>query len=203
MQKKYSVIVFDLGNVLLPFDYNILIGKLNKIENNLGENFMEYYKNNYNLHRSFEKGEISEEDFIERMLQVLGNRIDKEKFCNYFSEIFKVSEDVISLLPKLKKNYTVVLLSNTNSIHKKYGWKHYEFLKYFDKLFLSHEIGAYKPEEKIYKAVENFTKKPPSEHIFIDDVPEYVEGAKKMGWDAVQFISYEKLLDDLKEREII
>ena len=203
MQKKYSVIVFDLGNVLLPFDYNILIGKLNKIENNLGENFMEYYKNNYNLHRSFEKGEISEEDFIERMLQVLGNRIDKEKFCNYFSETFKVSEDVISLLPKLKKNYTVVLLSNTNSIHKKYGWKHYEFLKYFDKLFLSHEIGAYKPEEKIYKAVENFTKKPPSEHIFIDDVPEYVEGAKKMGWDAVQFISYEKLLDDLKEREII
>jgi glucose-1-phosphatase len=203
MQKKYSVIVFDLGNVLLPFDYNILIGKLNEIENNLGENFMEYYENNYNLHRSFEKGEISEEDFIERMLKVLGNRIDKEKFCNYFSEIFKVNEDVISLLPKLKKNYTIVLLSNTNSIHEKYGWKHYEFLKYFDKLFLSHEIGAYKPEEKIYKAVENFTKKPPSEHIFIDDVPEYVEGAKKMGWDAVKFRSYEKLLDDLKEREII
>jgi glucose-1-phosphatase len=203
MRKKYSVIVFDLGNVLLPFDYSILTGKLSKIEKGLGENFLEYYKNNYSLHRSFEKGEISEADFIERMLQALGNKIDKETFCNYYSNIFKENKDVVSLLPGLKKNYIIVLLSNTNSIHEKYGWKDFEFLKYFDELFLSYKIGAYKPEEKIYKAVENFTKKPPSEHLFIDDIAEYADGAKKMGWDAVQFTGFEKLMNDLKEREIV
>jgi len=81
-------------------------------------------------------------------------------------------------IPGLKKKYSVLLLSNTNSIHYKYGYCQYEFLNLFDKLFLSYEIGAAKPEEAIYRAVETYTRKPSSEHFFIDDIKEYVEGAK-------------------------
>ena len=76
-------------------------------------------------------------------------------------------------------------------------------LKYFEKLILSHEVGACKPEEKIYRAVEEYTKLPSAEHIFIDDIFEYAEGAKKLGWDAIQFKSYEQLINELKIREII
>jgi len=56
--------------------------------------------------------------------------------------------DVVALLPEIKKNYKLYLVSNTNSIHQKYGYQHYEFLKIFDKLFLSHEVGFVKPEKK-------------------------------------------------------
>lgn len=202
-KRKYSVIVFDLGNVLIPFDYNIMINRLELVEEGLGKKFMEYYKENYSLHRSFERGEISSEEFIKTMLHPCNGSIDNETFCRYYSEIFRVNEDVAALLPGLKKKYKVVLLSNTNSIHREYGYKQYEFFRHFDKLILSHEVGAVKPEPEIYKAVEEFTKMPPEEHIFIDDVAEYVEGARKMGWDAVQFRGYEKLLEDLKSREIL
>ncbi|MHB8578335.1 MAG: HAD family hydrolase [Ignavibacteriaceae bacterium] len=201
--KKYSAVVFDLGNVLIPFNYTLMTERFNSIKPGLGDKFAAYYKNNYDIHRQFERGDISEQDFIQKMLEVLEYKIDGDTFCKYYSQIFTVNHDVASLLPKLKGKYKLVLLSNTNSIHREYGWKDNEFLKYFDKLILSYEARAVKPEEKIYRTVEEFTNLPSEEHIFIDDVAEYVEGAQKAGWDAVQFLGYERLMSDLKEKNII
>ncbi len=105
MQKrKYSVIVFDLGNVLIPFDYNILIKKLDAVKEGSGKHFVDTYFANYEFHRDFERGKISEEKFIERMLEILDHSIDGETFCNYFSSIFKQNKEVAALLPALKKN---------------------------------------------------------------------------------------------------
>lgn len=201
--KKYSAIVFDLGNVLIPFDLNKAIIKLNQIENGMGDRFNNFFKSNYNLHRDFEKGKIPENDFINRVLEVVDHRIDPVTFCRYYADIFSLNEDVISLLPVLKKNYKLFLLSNTDSIHKKYGWEKYKFLNNFEKLILSFEVGSVKPEEKIYLAVEEASGFSSREHFFIDDIQEYVDGAKKIGWEAVQFINYQKLVKDLKERNII
>ncbi len=202
--KTYSVIVSDLGNVLIPFNYDILIDNLNKIESGLGEGFIEAYKNNYlEIHRSFERGDMPEDEFINRMLTFLNHKVDKETFCKYYSEIFTINEDMVALLPKLKENYRLVLLSNTNSIHRKYGWQKYEFLKLFEKLILSYEVGAVKPEEKIYKSVEAYTKELPEKHIFIDDIPAYAEGAQKAGWDAIHFTGYNDLIKDFDEKGVV
>ena len=61
------------------------------------------YKNNYHIHRDFEKGKISEKDFIAQMLEYLEHCIDEETFCKYWSDIFSFNDDVIALLPVLKK----------------------------------------------------------------------------------------------------
>ncbi|MDP3149497.1 MAG: HAD family phosphatase [Ignavibacteria bacterium] len=200
--KIIKAVVFDLGNVLIPFDYSIAVNRLNVIEKNLGEVFYSFYKANYEVHRSFEHGDLSKEKFISLMLNALHNKIDEETFCKIYSEVFTVNQSVASLLQKLKKNYKLVLLSNTNAIHKKYGWEQYGFIKYFDKLILSHEVNAVKPEEKIYKAVETFTRLLPEEHIFIDDVLEYVNGAKNLGWDGILFVGYANLIEELQKRNI-
>ena len=173
LDKRYSVIVFDLGMVLLPYNYNIALERLEKINSGFGVNYLNHYKTN------------------------------KETFKKIYSEIFTVNEDVAALLPELKKNYTLLLLSNTNSIHREYGWKNYKFLQYFDKLILSYEVNAVKPEEKIYRAVEKSSERPPHSHIFIDDVKEYAEAAIKCGWGGIQFTGYEKLVNELKNRKIL
>ena len=201
--RKYSAIVFDLGKVLLPFDYAPAINNLNIIEQGLGDKFIEFYKSNYHFHRDFERGKISESEFINKMLEVVNHKIDAETFKRYYADIFSLNEDVVSLLPILKNKYKLFLLSNTNSIHQKYGWQKYEFLKYFDKLILSHEVSSVKPEEKIYRAVEEASGFSTKEHFYIDDIQEYVDAAKILGWDAVQFTNYQQLLKDLKERNIL
>ncbi len=200
---KFSVIVFDLGNVLIPFDYSITKRRINEVEEGLGDLFEQRYIENMPLYKSYEKWELTDEQFLDEMMKMADGKLEREQFCRFWSEIFTVNEDVASLLPKLKENYTLVLLSNTTHIHQKYGWGEYSFLEHFDKLILSHEVGAYKPEEKIYRAVEAFTDKPSNEHFFTDDIAEYIEGAKKCGWDAAQFTGYENLVKELKKREIL
>ena len=200
---KYSVIVFDLGNVLLPFDYTKPLNHFNKIKPGLGDKFAQHYRDHYNVHRDFEKGAISEEKYLAVMIEWLENKVTADEFRRIISDIFTLNYNVIQLIPELKKKYKVVLLSNTNSIHKKYGYGYYDFLNWFDKLFLSHEVGAVKPEENIYRAVEQFTRKPSAEHFFIDDIQEYIDGAKRCGWDGVQFVGYDKLVEDLKAKNIL
>jgi glucose-1-phosphatase len=201
--KKYSVIVFDLGNVLIPFDYSHALEKLNEIDNELGSKFWEYYMVNYKLHRDFERGDIEEEDFINKILLFFENKIDRETFCNLYSKIFTENKEVTKLLPQLKKKYILVLLSNTNSIHMEYGWKDFPFIENFDKMILSHQVNAVKPEPKIYKAVEEYTQKPPGEHLFIDDIEEYIEAAKSAGWDGIKFTGYKGLYSKLIEKGIL
>ncbi|MEW6508322.1 MAG: HAD family phosphatase [Bacteroidota bacterium] len=200
---KYSVIVFDLGNVLIPFDYTKPIKYFNNLKPGLGDRFAKLYKDNYHIHRSFEKGELTRNQYLTQMIEWLDGTVTGDEFSKIYSDIFTLNQDVIDLLPKLKKHYTLCLLSNTNEIHKEYGYQHYQFLNNFDKLFLSHEIGAIKPEEKIYRVVERFTEKPSIEHLFIDDIYEYVEGARACGWDGIQFKSYEDLLVELESRKIL
>ncbi len=202
MEQKYSVIVFDLGKVLLPFDYSGVIGKLEHVEAGLGGKFAGFLKNNYGIHRSFERGEYSEDEFTKILLDVLEHKVSTEDFCSFYSEIFSVNEELIGVLPALKRSYRLVLLSNTNAIHRKYGWERYEFIKYFEKLVLSYEVGAVKPDAKIYRAVEEFTRRPPQEHFYIDDILEYIMAAKGLGWDGVQFVGNEKLFEDFDARGI-
>ncbi len=200
---KYKAIVFDLGNVLIPFDYNRLLKRLDQIDLGLGERFARRYQNNYEVHRLFEKAEISEPEFLRIMTEWTENKISTEDFKIYYSDLFEENKEVSALLPVLKKKYKLVLLSNTNAIHKKYGWKKYDFLKYFDKLILSNEVGSVKPEAKIYEAVENFTRLKPSEHFYIDDIEEYVNAAIKRGWGGAVFENAKKLRERLKEEKIL
>jgi len=200
--RKYSAIVFDLGMVLIPFNYSIAVNKLNQIEKNLGNRFIEFYNSNYHLHREFEKGLISGSEFLNKMLAIVDHKLDRESFCKIYSEIFTLNKDVANLLPVLKKDYKLFLLSNTNSIHRKYGWQDCKFLKYFDELILSYEVKSLKPEKEIYRAVEKASGFSSAEHFFIDDVQEYVDAAKIIGWDAVQFVDYDRLIIDLKNRDI-
>lgn len=197
-----SAVVFDLGNVLLPFDYSIMVNRLNNVEDGLGERFYKFYKDNYYLHTAFEKGELSEEGFIAKMLEALDNKVDKIDFCKFYSEIFTTNDKLINLLPRIKQKYKLILLSNTNSIHQEYGYKQYEFFNYFDKLVLSHKAGTVKPEKKIYQTVQDFTKLQPEQHIFIDDVLEYVEGAKSMGWNGIQYLSFEYLISEFDKKGV-
>lgn len=197
-------IVFDLGNVLLPFDYTPFKQGLDAIEPGLSEIFAREYQHNYTgLHRALERGDMTDEQFLDAVTEILGHKVDREYFCKIFSTVFWVNEDVAALLPKLKQHYRIFLLSNTNNIHRQYGWKEYGFLEHFEKLFLSHEVKAIKPEAEIYRAVSNFTGLLPEEHLFIDDVAEYAQGARNVGWDAIQFTGYENLTDELKKRSII
>jgi putative hydrolase of the HAD superfamily len=60
-----------------------------------------------------------------------------------------------------------------------------------------------KPQPEIYRAAIDAAQCSPEECFFTDDIPEYVEGARQMGIDAVQFESREQIERELSARGII
>ena len=203
INNRYKVIVFDLGNVLIPFDHGRWVSNLNEIEPELGNKMFDKFMKNHDLQIKYESGKISDKEFISICLEWLNHKITSTQFCEIFSDIFTLNQKVIDLLPSLKSKHKLVLLSNTSNIHKEYAWGKLAFIDLFDKLILSHEVGAVKPENKIYKAVEHFTEEKPDSHIFIDDILEYVEKAKSLGWDGIQFKDYDDLIKHFRARNIL
>jgi HAD superfamily hydrolase (TIGR01509 family) len=61
----------------------------------------------------------------------------------------------------------------------------FPFFKNFDDYILSYEVGAMKPQPKIYEAMEAMTGKRGADLIYIDDRPENIEAGAARGWRAI------------------
>jgi HAD superfamily hydrolase (TIGR01509 family) len=60
-----------------------------------------------------------------------------------------------------------------------------------------------KPSPAIYRKAIEVAKCAPNECFFTDDIAEYVEGAKRMGIDAVQFESAAQIREELRRRGVV
>ena len=68
---------------------------------------------------------------------------------------------------------------------------------WFDRLVLSHEVGHMKPDQRFYQACVAAAGVPASSCLFIDDLPENVEGARRAGLTGLRYVETPALIDDL------
>lgn len=194
--KEIKALTFDLGNVLIFVDWNSANHRLNQIEENLGDRTTQFLKDNTELIHNLETGKIDEDTFLNEIKSNVNSKLSKKELAKIYSDIFWENSELTKLLPYLKKNYKLYLLSNTNIIHRKYGWDKFEFIKHFDRLFLSYEIGYAKPEKEIYEFVISNIPYEKEELIYIDDIENFILTANSLGWNAVRFSSNEELIKE-------
>jgi len=195
-------LIFDLGKVILPFDFNRGYRAMEEICG-LAAADIPTRIGSTDLVIRFETGLVSPKDFVAELTALLGLRVNYDQFCELWSSIF-LPETLIpdSMLESLSRRYRMLLLSNTNAIHFSMIRERYPFVRHFDDLVLSHEVKAMKPSPVIYREAIARAGCPAEECFFTDDIAAYVEGARKEGIDAVQFVSLEKLQEDLRARGI-
>ena len=184
--KNSKAIIFDLGGVILNINYQNTIDKFSK----LGvKNASAFYskKMQSDLFNQIETGKITTEKF----LSVLKKETNKatiyqvEKAWN--SMLLDLPKERIVLLKKLSQDYPIFLLSNTNAIHisaiKEYlGESIYaNFYSLFNKVYYSHEIGFRKPNKEAFQLILKENNLKANEVLFIDDSPQHIQGAKKLG----------------------
>jgi putative hydrolase of the HAD superfamily len=197
----HRAIIFDLGKTLIHFDfargYQRLEGlcphdtpAIRKLLAGTG------------LVGPFETGLVEPRDFVGRISKVLDLRADYDAFCEIWNSIFTEILVPEEMLEGLKRNYHLVLLSNTNSIHFESVREKYPLLRHFDDLVLSYEVKAMKPQPEIYRAAIECAGCAPEECFYTDDIAEFVEGARVIGIDAVQFTGVERLTEEMKARGI-
>ncbi len=195
-------VVFDLGRVLIPFDFQIGY-RLMSEQCGLEPAEVRARIGSDGMVRDFESGRMNGYEFYHAVERLLETRIERGQFDEIWSSIF-LKETLVpeTLVAGLRRHYRTVLLSNTNEIHFNFVAANYPILKHFDAYVLSHEVGAMKPEPAIYEAAVRAAGCAPGECFFTDDVAEFVEGARRTGIDAVQFQGYEKLCEELRARRV-
>jgi putative hydrolase of the HAD superfamily len=151
----------------------------------------------------FETGLMEPREFVEEMSRTLELQVNYERFCEIWSCIFTHELLPESMLEGLALRYRLVLLSNTNALHFEmlrgaYG----HLLRHFDELVLSYEVKAMKPRPEIFQAAVAGARCLPSECFYTDDIAAYVEGARKLGIDAVLFESREQIEGEMRARGI-
>jgi len=199
---QLRTIIFDLGNVIIPFDFKRGYTALAAHVDYPAEEISPRIRATGLVER-FETGLIEPRPFVDELTRAIGAPITYEQFCEMWTSIFLEHTLIpIELVRELKKSYRMVVLSNTNAIHIEMVREQYPILGEFDQLVLSHEVKAMKPSPLIYSAAVEAAQARPDECFFTDDIAAYVEGARAFGIDAEQFLGYDKLLTDLRARGV-
>ena len=193
--KKCKAIIFDLGAVILNINYQNTIDEFTKLGVNNAATFYSK-KVQKNLFNQIETGMISSNEFLKALQKKTKNANINQVEKAWNAMLLDLPEERLQLIKKLKKNHAIYLLSNTNAIHidaikKQLGNRKWlAFCKLFDKMYLSHELGLRKPDVKIFEYILNEQKLKAEEVFFIDDSPQHIASAKKIG------IHCHHLLDD-------
>jgi putative hydrolase of the HAD superfamily len=69
----------------------------------------------------------------------------------------------------------------------------------FDEVIISAEVGLIKPDPRIYQLAAEKLSIPTNQAIFIDDVAENVEAARKSGMFAIQFRSPSQIIPEINQ----
>ncbi|MDT7833010.1 HAD family phosphatase [Flavobacteriaceae bacterium S356] len=176
-------IVFDYGDVFINLDKKATAEELAKL------GVTEFTDEMRDLCFEYEMGMISTDAFVQTVTKMYP-QISREEFIDAWNAILK--DFPLHRLEFLKelaasKKYRLFLLSNTNDLHiswikKDWGEGLYtEFMSYFEKFYLSHEINLRKPDKDIYEFVLRENNLVASETIFIDDTKENTDAAKELG----------------------
>jgi glucose-1-phosphatase len=200
--RMIKTIIFDMGKVIIPFDFQRGYDLMAPLCNYAAADIPERLRG-CDLVTRFEEGKISPEAFVQEMSDILELNADYSQFCDIWSAIF-LPETLISeeFLAALKRRYRLLLLSNTNEIHFEMVSATYPLLRHFHHKVLSHKVGAVKPSPAIYAEALKHAQADPGECFFTDDIPAYVAGARAAGIDAVQFESQAQIERELRSRGV-
>ena len=95
------------------------------------------------------------------------------------------------------------MISNINELHFEYLYKeHPQVFSLFDELILSFKVKSIKPEIKIYQALRTAAGVEFENIVYIDDRADLIEAAKEFKLNCIQFVSHDKLIDDLRALDI-
>jgi FMN phosphatase YigB (HAD superfamily) len=197
-------IYFDLGNVLLFFDHHIAARKMAALAG-IPEELAWKIVFEGDLELSYEAGQINSREFYEEFCRATKTRPDFDALLHASSEIFEVNPRIVPIVAHLHAaQYPLGILSNTSEAHWHYLSRgRYAVIEYFFAIHaLSFEIGAMKPDPRIYMEAARLAGVPPEEIFFMDDRPENVAGALTAGFDAVLFENARQLASELRARGV-
>jgi len=182
---KPSIVVFDLGKVLVDFDYSIASRRVAAHSDMSPAEVQSYLDHSPLLYR-YETGLMTRKEFYEEVRQATGFHGSLEQFSSFFADIFTEMPAMTALHAELRgKGIRTYIFSNTNDLAIEHIRSAFPFFANFDGYILSYEVGAMKPAAKIYESLEGMSGKRGAEVLYLDDRQENVDAGAARGWQTI------------------
>jgi FMN phosphatase YigB (HAD superfamily) len=180
-----TVIAFDLGKVLVDFDYGIAAGRI-AVRSNLSPDKVRPLIEQSRFIIDYEFGRLTRREFFDEVCRTTGFGGTIEEFSEFFADIFTPIQPMIELHAGLRRcGFKTYIFSNTNDLAIEHIRRNFPFFRNFDGYIFSYEVGAMKPDAKIYEAMEATSGRRGAEIIYVDDRPENIEVGNTRGWKSI------------------
>jgi FMN phosphatase YigB (HAD superfamily) len=186
------VIVFDLGKVLVDFDYSIAARRVRARSTQPPENLDAFLSSSRAL-VEFETGLLTRQNFFDQVRNATGFLGDIHEFGGMFADIFMEIPPMIELHVEFRRRgFKTYIFSNTNDLAIEHIRRNFPFFQNFDGYIYSYEVKAMKPDAPIYKALESMAGRRGAEIVYIDDRPENIAAGAARGWRTILHETPEK-----------
>jgi HAD superfamily hydrolase (TIGR01549 family) len=198
-----TTIIFDFGDIFINLEKEAQIEAFKKLG---------LHSPNDELVAAndlFEKGEISELQFIETFQKYIPNASVDEIRKAWNSIIGDFPLYRLEFLQLLSRKYKLFLLTNTDEIHisrfeHKVGISFFsDFYQCFEKVFYSYEMGKRKPETSVFNHILNKYDLSPKRTLFVDDKKINTDAAASLGihvWNLQ--VGQEDVVDLFSKKEL-
>lgn len=182
-------IIFDLGGVILDLHVSRTLEAFSRCSRLPVEEVMRLFRTSAGFEK-YERGEFDDNEFRDFVRQLYGIAVSDEQLDQCWNAMLgPIPPAKLDLLIRLKKKYSIFLLSNTNTIHLNYvnsiilppSETTPSLDSYFHQAYYSHFMGKRKPEPEIFEQVLSEHQLQAEESLFLDDNSENIMGAQRVG----------------------
>lgn len=204
MAADIKAVVFDFGNVIINIDPERSFQAFSELTFKSVERVKSLFAG-AGIFQKYETGFYSDDEFRDVVRQTLSYPLNDQEIDEAWNALLlDVPAERLAYIENLRFRYPVYLLSNTNAIHiekcQQYFRTRYnipDFRKLFNQVFLSYEMGLWKPDYKIYQQVLDETGFKPGEVLFLDDNADNIDAAKDLGIKTIKINPPESFIDIL------
>lgn len=199
---RIQAIFWDVGGVLLSnaWDHTERSATLQ----HFGLDDEEFHSRHEMVVSSFERGEISLDEYLDRTVFYRERNFTREQFREYLFSLSQPKPEVLAFTRSLAASgkYLMGTINNESRELNLYRIQKFGLREIFRLFVSSCFVGLRKPESGIYRLALELTQIDPEECCFIDDRGLNLECAAKLGMQTIHMQGLEQLRKDLEKRGV-
>ena len=184
-----AAVAFDLGGVLIDWNPRYLYRTLFSDEEAMETFLAEVVSPDWNT--TLDAGRPWAEAIATLSAEHPDQRELIEAFYSRWDEMLGGAfDDVVAILAELRAaGVPTYALSNWSADTYAVARRRYEFLEWFDGVVISGDVGAAKPDPRIFRHLVDRFGLDPATTVFVDDLEPNVAAARELGFVAIRFES--------------
>ncbi|MBO4580839.1 MAG: HAD family phosphatase [Bacteroidales bacterium] len=186
-----DTIIFDFGGVLLNLNKQACVSAFAELGCDIAP-YMDNYRQK-GLFLLFEEGKISNDEFFRELKKIVGKHCtDEDIMWAYKQFLTDLPQEKLELILRLHQRYRIFLFSNINQFvfdycrQKYFETQGHTLSDFFDKTYLSFQMGVCKPDERIFRQMIEDAAIDPRHCFYLDDSTANIEAGMQLGFNCYQ-----------------